>query len=40
MIIQPIMLIIEIFSNHLIILKKQNILYRPLNWYQDWILQK
>jgi hypothetical protein len=41
MIIQIIMLIIEIFSNHLIILgKKQNNLYRPISWHKDCTIEK
>jgi len=40
MIIQVIILIIEIFSNHLIILKKQNNLYRPISWHKDCIIKK
>jgi hypothetical protein len=32
---QIIILVIEIFSNYLIILKKQNNLCRRLNWHED-----
>ena len=35
MIIQRIFLLIEIFSNHLIILMKRNNFYRPFNWHKD-----
>jgi len=40
MIPQVTMLIIEIFSNRLIILKEQNNLYRPISWHKDCIIEK
>jgi hypothetical protein len=40
MIIQRILLLIEIFSNHLIILKKEDNLYCPFNWHKDCSINK
>jgi len=40
MIIQVIILLVEIFSNYLIILKKENNLYRPFNWHKDCSINK
>ena len=40
MIIQGTFFPIEIFSNHLIILKKQNNLYRFFNWHKDCSIKK
>jgi len=31
---------IEIFSNHLIILKEQNGLYRPFNWHRGCLVKE
>jgi hypothetical protein len=35
MIIRVIIFLAEIFSNYLIILEKENNLYRPFNWHKD-----